>query len=85
MTPVHAYGITDLARRYGVSRRAVTLFLHRAARDPVPLPEPGIINALSRIYDAEEWEAYETARRDAGLPLPGDRRRGPRRRSEQAP
>ena len=92
LTPVsptpHTLSIAALALRYRVRKPSVTEWLAKADEDaaadpslPAP-PEWSLVEGTNLLHvDRGDWDAYETARRAAGLPMPGERRgkRGPTR------
>ncbi len=63
-------GSAGLCDRYRITRRAL-----RRWYDVLP-PHATMSGAL--LWELPDIEAWETERRAKGLPLPGERRRGPR-------
>jgi predicted DNA-binding transcriptional regulator AlpA len=77
MSPPDVVNVSALRKRWsGISRQAV----HAVIRRP-GFPEGTRLEESTEIvWDRSDIEAWETAEREAGRPLPGERPRGPRPR-----
>ena len=77
MAPFEPLGLTELAQRWGVSRQRLTQVLEQHP----DLAALSVVLTRGRVWNKEDVEAWETARREAGHDVPGDRPRGRRRQS----
>lgn len=80
MPPDRNLGSADIADRYGVSHQRARQLLYAMRADGVG------VDVISRrlVVRESEVRAWEADRAKIGRPLPGARRRGPKRRNRFA-
>ena len=83
MSPANAVGIADLARRWNMHRNNARKVTRNSVPKGPPFPAVTLINGDVAVYDLGEVEAWEEELRSLGLPLPGERPRGPRPRAAE--